>query len=369
MKILLVNPWEGELFPPPSIGYLQAAAKTVEGVEVTALDWSEALKNGFNGFDIVAASFHSFSVVLARELRQSVSGKLICGGHHPSALPQQMIDLGYDQVIIGEGEKAIIQVINGDTNQIINGEPCNLDEIPFPDYTGLKHSGALGLPVISSRGCPYDCVFCASAKFWGRRYRMRSVDNVLAEIKALPTNQFMFEDDNFTLNRQRVLDICEGIKELGGYRWQCASRAETLVDEELCRALRLAGCHTVWLGVESLSQDTLDRCSKNTTVGKMMLGIANAEKAGLTTMSQFIVGLPDDTLDNIEETVRNIRRSAITRKGTNTLWVLPNTEVHRLAKMKGFDDAVYLDSGAPFYYYERSPNTLEYWSHLINTAK
>lgn len=373
MKILLVNPWQAELFPPPSLGYIQAAAKAA-GADVTAVDMgSESFADAAGQqWDIVGVSFHSFSVQHARNLRRLFEGQhLICGGHHPSALPQQMLDLGYDQVIKGEGENAIIDIINGNTNRIIEGTAVDINAMPCPDYTGFKYTNAMGLPVISSRGCPFACSFCASKSFWGRRYRVRSADNVLAEIernRAAGVMEFMFEDDNFTLHRERALEICDGLIAMGSPRWQCASRAETLIDEELCRRMRQAGCHTVWLGIETLSQATLDRIAKHTTVGRQMLGVETAERAGINTMSQFIIGLPEDTLADIEETARNIKRSHIRRKGCNIAWVLPDTEIHRQAKLRGFDDSIYLDSGAPFYTYERSMNTLQYWANLINQA-
>jgi radical SAM superfamily enzyme YgiQ (UPF0313 family) len=178
----------------------------------------------------------------------------------------------------------------------------------------------------------------------------------------------MFEDDNFTNNRQRVFDICKGL-EGKGYSWQCASRAETLQDADLCMQLKKSGCHKVWLGVESLSQASLDRNSKRTSVAKMLYGIHVAELHGLSTFSQFIVGFPDDTQADIDETVRNIKRSRIRRRGCNTLWILPNTAIHAKAKTFGFNDEVYLQSGAPFYYYEQTPETLNLWTNLINTAK
>ena len=150
--------------------------------------------------------------------------------------------------------------------------------------------------------------------------------------------------------------------------WQCASRAETLQDEELVMKLKKAGCYKIWLGVETLSQDSLDRCDKRTTVDKMLNGISIAEKYGITTMSQFISGLPGDTLDDINITVSNIKRSKIREKGANIIWLLPNTDIYRSAKDKGFSDDIYLKSGAPFYTYEQNINTLQYWSNLINNA-
>lgn len=366
MRVLLINPWQSEVFPPPSLGYLQATLKS-NGVDVKACDLDEARRLK-DEYDLTATTYHSFSVRYAVEIREKFRGHLICGGHHPSALPQQMIDIGYDQVVIGEGEKAIMDIILGNRDQIIHGEPCDLNELPFPDYTGFKGDWSMGLPIISSRGCPFSCSFCASADFWNRKWRMRSAENVVEEIVASGYKTFMFEDDNFTFNRRRAMEICFMLREIGGFTWQCASRAESLRDDELCWSLKSAGCHTVWVGVESLSQDSLDRCNKKTKVVEMIAGIKFAHKHGLKTMSQFIVGLPGDTKKDIDTTVSNIRNYRLGRRGTNILWVLPNTEIHRIAKGKGFDDSIYLKDAELYYTYEQNIRTLRHWAKLINAA-
>ena len=125
MKVLLINPWEGEIFPAPAIGYLQSILK-INGVDVKAVDlpdiWSEK-----DEYDLVGVTFHSFSVKQAVRIRNYFKGRLICGGHHPSAMPEQMLSAGYDQVVIGEGEKAIINIINGDTSAKIKGEISDID--------------------------------------------------------------------------------------------------------------------------------------------------------------------------------------------------------------------------------------------------
>ena len=372
MKVLLVNPWAGEVFPTPAIGYLQAAIKEARPeVDVTAADMKVALGLlEHNTYDIVGVTYHSFSVKFARQIRSKVKGRLICGGHHPSALPQQMLDIGYDQVVIGEGENAMIGIIDGDTRPIIKGyiNPFALiDELPFPDYTGLSWSGAMGMPIISSRGCPFSCTFCASTHFWGHKWKMRSTENVLEEIRSMGLKKFMFEDDSFTVNRKRAIDICNGLTG-HGYKWQCNSRAETLMDEELCRALKDAGCETVWCGIESLSQKSLDRCGKHTTVEKMLAGIEMADKVGLEVMAQFIVGLPDDTEDDIRLTVENIKKSKIRRKGIQKIWIVPNTLAHDRAKLKGFNDEVFLRTGSPYYTYEQDMATLDRWFKMIEKA-
>ena len=369
MKVLLVNPWSSEVFPTPAIGYLQAALKA-RGVDVTARDLPGAMQEP-DHYDIIAITFHSFSVRYAIQLREHFKkGRLVCGGHHPSAMPDQMLSIGYDQVVIGEGEKAIIDIVNGNTSPKVYGEISDINDIPFPDYTGLSYTGAMGMPIITSRGCPFACNFCASSHFWDRKYRARTPDNVLSELSmriAGGMTTWMAEDDNFTANKKRAIEICRGIADMGRFQWQCASRAESL-DEELCCALRQAGCKTVWLGIESLSQDSLERCNKHTTVEKMLKGIRIAEDFGIETMSQFLVGIPGDSIRNIYETCANIAGSRIRRKGTNIIWILPCTDIYDKAKAQGFSDDIYLKVGAPYYTYEQDMNTLIHWSNLINQA-
>ena len=296
MNILLINPWDVDVLPPPSVGYLQSAIKDkCKDVQVTARDLSEAyalLER--NKYDIVGVTFHSFSVKHAKEIRKRFNGRLICGGHHPTALPEQMLSLGYDQVVIGEGENAMIDIILGNTDKTVTTTERHhfptINDIPFPDYTGLSYKGKFGVNIISSRGCPFACTFCASSFFWNHKYKMRSADNVIREInqrKAEGFNTWIFEDDNFTAHKKRVHDICSTLD--GSLTWQCQGRAEDLT-EDLCSELYRAGCRRIFLGIESFSQPTLDRCKKSTTVDKMVRGINAAEKAGIKTICLFIVG-------------------------------------------------------------------------------
>jgi radical SAM superfamily enzyme YgiQ (UPF0313 family) len=367
MRVLLINPWEGEVLPPPSIGYLQSALKHY-GVDVVAKDLSAAMADN-ETYDITGVSFHSFSVKYARQIRDNVKGHLICGGHHPSALPEQMLSIGYDQVIIGEGENAIIDIINGNGDKIVKDTERKyfptINDLPFPDYTGLNFTGGMGMLIISSRGCPFSCLFCGSSIFWHHKWTMRTAENVIAEIeqrKSEGWRQFVFYDDNFLANKQRAYEICSYLD--GSVYWEAVARAES-IDDELCKELYRAGCRKLHLGIESLSQDALDRMGKHTTVEKMLRGVETAESNGINTMSLFLVGLPGDTLQNIEETRANRLKSRITQYGPNICWILPGTDIYRKAKEYGFNDDVYLESGVPFYTYEHSLAELETWSRSI----
>ncbi len=381
-NILLINPWAGESFPPPAIGYLQAALRhalpNAEQVEVVARDLQPALDLlSRRQFDFVGVSFHSFSVKYARAIRGAVtSGRLIAGGHHPSSsLGYQLEREGYE-VIRGEGEEQLVNIVAGTP---VTARFATIDDYPFPEYDGLTgywFGPSAVIPVISSRGCPFGCSFCASSAFWDRKWRPRSPSNVLAEIESLVMaghRAWMFEDDNFTLDKNRASEICIGIQRLaakvGPLSWECASRSESLRDLAFCRLLVASGCHTAWLGVESLSQPVLDRCGKNTTVAAQEEGIRTAAAARLGTVCQFIVGLPGDTQADIDTTAARLADLPCRRAGANIAWILPDTAIHAAAKERGFDDEVYLTHGAPFYSYEQTPETLQRWRMQINNAK
>ena len=372
-KILLLNPWVGEVFPPPGLGYLQAALKYVfPNIDIQACDIDSPKID--ETYDVVCVSFHSFSVKYATMIRDKFKGSiLVCGGHHPSSLPDQMYQIGYDHVIIGEGENQLVEFI-GDIKSPFE----DVNQYPYPDYTGFTGNWSMGYPIISSRGCPFTCDFCASANFWKRKWYPRSpkniIDEILHMIKNFSMKTWMFEDDNFTLDQNRTIEICERLVKdvfplIGKPSWQCASRAENLTNLELCAHLKKAGCDKIWLGIESLSQDSLDRCKKNTTVQKMLHGIKNAWDCGIPTMSQFIIGMPGDSLSNIQETVKNINGSFIKHRGCNICWVLPGTKVYTKSKEYGFSDDSYLIDGAPFYTCEQSIDTLNKWVDMVNLAK
>ncbi|GAG55555.1 unnamed protein product, partial [marine sediment metagenome] len=173
---------------------------------------------------------------ISKILRKESDTKIILGGIHPTVLPALSLEeTGADIAVIGEGERTIVELANGNEVDSINGiayrkdsEICinksrafieDLDTIPFParhllDRTKYKDT-AFGY-LISSRGCPYNCCFCASKKMWGQRTRFRTAVNFVDEIEEVKlrygTRLFRFTDDTFTLHKDRVLDFCREVK-------------------------------------------------------------------------------------------------------------------------------------------------------------
>lgn len=368
LNVLLIHPWKPEIFPPPAIGYLRAALE-FNGKPVTVTS-SYLGHNLPEQADFVGISVHSFAVrnvckMLPQLRAKYPNAKFIAGGHHSTALPEQMLEIGFDQVVAGPGELRIQEIIFGD---------CVDQFLPLPNYSDLDigwsmpaYQGGRGIGIVSSRGCPFECSFCASSNFWKRKWTPLKPDLVMqtleAQIQHYKLTSWMFEDDNFTLNVDRAIEICDRIKAspiTNKMPWQAASRAESLCSETLCKALKDAGCAKVWLGVESLCQRTLDRCKKNTRVENVLNGIATARSLRLGLVCQFIAGLPGETEETMSENCELIRRHRISA-GVNKAWILPGTEIHRLAKEHyGFDDKIYLN-GIPLYTFEWEPGTLDRW--------
>lgn len=189
-----------------------------------------------------------------------------------------------------------------------------LDELPLPDRSifnmNLYPQGA----IITSRGCSHNCAFCSSSNFWGNitgkkcpRVRIRSAKNVLKEIHQLKNeygiNQFYILDDVFTVDRQRVIDICISlIDQKMDVKWACLARGDQ-VDLEMLKLMKKAGCSQIHFGLESANDQTLQRIGKGITADKIGQALTLTKKAGLRTRVSVILGIPGDTKREIHETI------------------------------------------------------------------
>jgi len=196
---------------------------------------------------------------LADRIHKESRARVIFGGMHPTAMPEEALKHA-DQVVVGEAEKVIVDVVEGRrTEPIVQGIPLTcLDEVPFPDYSILK-TPCEAANVISTRGCPYRCTFCTTSRMFAP-YRQRSVDNVIEEIRMYKKMGFKymnFEDDNFTADKERAKEICrrmiaEGLTFKETFFF---GRTDLAEDEELLTLLHDAHLTRVLIGIESLNQD------------------------------------------------------------------------------------------------------------------
>ena len=212
----------------------------------------------------------------------------------------------------GEGRLEDIKGITYRSGDRIVSNPSrpliqDLDQLPFP----ARHLLPMGLykipgTLVTSRGCPSRCTFCAAEAMSGGKYRVRSSGNVLAEIDEMKRRYdppfYFVADDTFTVFHDRTREICTGLKKMG-VRWVCESRAN-LVNRELLREMVDSGCFGIQFGVESGSQTILHSLRKGITVDQVRKAVKQARELGLLTVCSFMFPHPEDTLETIAETKR-----------------------------------------------------------------
>jgi anaerobic magnesium-protoporphyrin IX monomethyl ester cyclase len=362
MKILLINPpRRNELVgknpsiiekhrgfnPPLGLLYITSAIGKCTDHDIEILDaqpynWTYSqLEDHLKGklFDVVGITAMTFTLIdaykTARLIRKTMpEAKIILGGTHIHLFPSETINLeSVDFALMGEAELSFVEFLKNINNsssyhkipglvyedkdgKIIRNDfvPLNnLDEIPFPErnllnvkhYNSLLSKGALSTTIISSRGCPFQCAFCdRPLSPITSRFRYRSAKNVVDEIcecLELGIKDFLFYDDTFTVNRRRVLDVCEEILTRNTkIRWDIRTRVDT-VDEEMLGLLKKAGCVAIHYGVEAGNDKILKEIKKGFTIKKVKETFKSTKKAGIETLSYFMIGLPSEKLEDIQD--------------------------------------------------------------------
>jgi radical SAM superfamily enzyme YgiQ (UPF0313 family) len=287
-------------------------------------------------------------------------------GNHVTSLPDTTLkESSFDSIILGEPEFTALELagrlssgidikdlsgIATKNNEgiIINGKTGfieNLDDLPFP-ARDLMDNKKYVLPitnepytlVIPSRGCPHDCIFCTSSKYYGKKLRLRSPENIIDEVKEVKNkygiNNIVMWADTFTLNREFVVKICKLlIREKTGVRWMCNSRVDT-VDPEMLKLMKESGCIGVSYGVESGNQKILDNIKKRVTLEQIENAIKWAQEAGMEAMAHVIFGLPGETKETIKETVNFLIRTSPDYVQIYCATPFPGTEFYEICKNK-----------------------------------
>ncbi|MGE5187490.1 MAG: B12-binding domain-containing radical SAM protein [Betaproteobacteria bacterium] len=330
-------------FPPLGLGYIAAYLKqngvSVEIVDCTFLTQKQALKKIVESKPKVIGiqsmySMKEKSLELAKLLRHNCE-LLVAGGALPTLSPDEFLD-AFDVVVVGEGEVTMLELVNkflkhenlSSINGIVyreNGSAVktasrdlqnNLDQLPFPSRELFENSpymayyykkfGYKTTPLMTSRGCPFNCDFCSKPVF-GDSVRMRSAEYIVREIREimrLGYDRLWIADDCFTLNRQRLMEICEGIIE-GNLRidWECLSRVDTL-DLEILTKMKNAGCVRIFFGIESGNDAILNLMNKKITIKQASDAVKLCRQVGVKTGAFFILGYPGENAATILETIK-----------------------------------------------------------------
>lgn len=292
------------------------------------------------------------------------TAKIVCGGSHATTRPAELLDCGdVDYVIRGEGETPMLRLMHAlesrddvrdipalsyrDGEKIVDNPPPPLipdvDDLPPPArelILGIEgYSPSQLNMVLSSRGCPFDCGFCASKALWRRKVRFRSVGDVMAELRELKTiygvTDVAFLDDSFTLRPERVRELCEALIESRlDIRWSCLTRVD-MITEEVVRLMKRAGCAKVDVGVESGSPRVLELIDKKISLDKAHEAAAILRRCGMYWSAFFMFGFPTETEGEIEETLKVMRELDPDWANMSIFTPYPGTKLFDLAKEKG----------------------------------
>ena len=326
-----------------------------------------------NKADFVLIETSTPSIAYDRDFCASVkkiNPKIIVAfcGPHVTALPAEELEKSSaDFVLIGEYEKALLQLIQnliqGKEVSSINGIAYrdgdnitvnkraelfeNLDEMPFPlrdkaiihKYNEPSCRNYPNLPVMTSRGCPFQCIFCLESKvFYGKpHFRFRSMDNVMKEIDVLikdyQVKEIFFDDTYFPLQRAR--DLAEAILGQGfSVKWSCW--IDRNAEYELLELMKKAGCTGVKFGVESFNPEILKKAHKNVTFENVLRLVKYCKKLGLFTHASYMFGLPGETKDSIDVTIQKAFELKTTTSQFSIATPLPGTDFYNIVKENGW---------------------------------
>ncbi len=388
MRILLVNPpvreWAKSNIPPLGPLILSSILRR-EGHEIKIMDinghrWSreeverQVIESEFDIYGVGGlVTTYSYNMWLADLIKKHHPGKpVICGGALTTASPDILLK-HVDAVIIGEGEGAVLDAVRdveqGNLKRVYHREPVkNLDTLPQPDYENLDTlpaylKAAVGahnprkwqdgkpvrnvktLPLLSGRGCPFNCHFCSS-HYLGPSYRLRSVPNIIEEAKRLidrySIEYFHFCDELTIPSRRRCLQLCEEMGKLN-VTWGCPVRVD-LLDPEQLRKMRDSGCIHIGTGIESFSPKMLRFMNKSMDVDRVKTLLKQARKL-MDTQYTLILGYVSETKETVEETIKGVREVGFPPEQVFFPVPYSNTELYRYACSQGFikDEESYLE--------------------------
>ena len=345
----------GSMSPPLGLLYVAAMMQNhgyrvnvlhmhAEGIRTKSnlIQYLKRVKPNLVGISTLTSKFQNVLDIARISKAIFPNASIMLGGHFATFNHDKILakNADIDFIVRGEGEATSVELIqqldknNPDFSKIRgisyrnNGRlhsnedrPLqeDLDSFPFPAYQLVSHlsygklgvlegtSGNLGT-LVTSRGCIYKCTYCSNSSFTSHTIRYRSPESVMEELEyyvnTFGLREFMFNDDNFTLNRKRVIKLCYLLKKNGlDIEWYADGRVNQ-ADDNMYREMHRAGCRLIYYGIESCVDRILRYYRKGTTYEMQKTGVKKARKAHLDTVGSFILGAPIETVEEMWETVR-----------------------------------------------------------------
>jgi radical SAM superfamily enzyme YgiQ (UPF0313 family) len=365
-------------FPPLNLAYLISVAKKL-GHECQVLDlnvksWPGPEEILRFGPDLLLLSSMTLQYRAARVVIKNMAGRLpiVIGGAHASIFREKLLEDGIDIVAVGEGENTLAALLANFPNNLESvpgiifkndGKVCDsgkckqvlsLDSLPFPswEYFDLAlydntYYDRKCLPVITSRGCPYQCAYCFKGVF-GDTVRLRSAKNIFEEIVFLKdrfgVGAVQFQDDTFTMSRCRVEEFCNLlIENKTDILWRCLARVDQ-VDFKLIDLMRKAGLKSIAFGIESGSQEVLDKLGKKIKLQQVSEAIEACKRVGVVSKGYYIIGLPWDTPKTLKKTFEFAKNNRTTQLQFTLPVAYPGTKLWEIGKERGLPVEDYVES-------------------------
>lgn len=377
MKVVLINPPQFTRYPQPPMGLaLIAAVLEKQGYQVAVCDANALglrpeevalLLTDANVAGLTAMTpTIGAAISVARYLKKANPNlTIILGGAHATLLPEETLATApeIEVIVRGEGERTIIKLLRALENkqalgnipgisyrkggEVINNPPISknvdLNSLPFLAYHLLPwqrykphppHGRAYPFAaIITSRGCPYQCSYCSKPIF-GSKFRAQAPERVVEEIayykERFGIKELAFYDDVFTLNQKRAYGIADEIIKAGvKIHWTCETRVN-LVDKELLRHIRQAGCYTIAYGIESASPDILSTLNKDITSEQVEEAVCMAQAVGLQTIGYFMLGSPGENPETINKTIQFAKKLKLDFAQFSITTPFPGTKLYEL---------------------------------------
>lgn len=416
-KVLLINPRKG--WRPP-LGLLYVASYLADaGYEVKVIEfidenynkkknkklWIELYKYDpdFIGFGVISWN-RSVTGEIIQQIKATTKEKIVvCGGKDPSYVPEKYLAYGADAVVIGEGEETIVELLNAynlqrgleDVNGIAyqNGkdlvttkyrDPKNLDTLLYPafdlveyaHYTNIRLGGIPGHFLktgfmMANRGCPFGCKFCTENV--RNVFRERTIDDIIGEIKWQVKNYkikgLVFLDDLFYYKNERIIEFCKEIlKEKIKLKIYAQTRVDKVDNPKILGLMKKAGFFQLALGIESGSPKILKMVNKGINVDQIKRGVKAINDAGIYSYSYMIIGLPGETMDDMEMTGNLLKEINSTFVAVNYYMPMPGTPLYSDEDDKRLDEVSYSLTENQTFRSSEVQNDLAYYRQLFQST-
>jgi len=240
---------------------------------------------------------------IAHAFKKQTGKRVIMGGFHATFSPQEALE-HVDSVVIGPADSVIENAIHSKERIIQGNAMCDMDTLPMPDFSLVKDFEITKTtPITTSRGCPYNCSFCAVTKMFGQKYLFRSEEKVMEEIRRVKSKNIFFYDDHFAANKERTKSLMRRMIDEGiDKRWFAQVRADVTNDQEMMDLMGNSGCKMVYIGYESINPETLKAYNKCQSVETLKKSVKSFHDQGTHVHGMFIFGSDTDDKKALQAT-------------------------------------------------------------------